>query len=103
MKNKKQLQIILLSSIICFTACKQKDIENETNDYQIKGDTVYVNNEFLSSKIKLSDVEIEPYSKEIITAGTVQPIPTQFAYIAPPFSGRIIKSYIKLGQKHASI
>lgn len=99
MKNKKQLQIILLSSIICFTACKQKDIENETNDYRIKGDTVYVNNEFLSSKIKLSDVEIEPYSKEIITAGTVQPIPTQFAYIAPPFSGRIIKSYIKLGQK----
>ncbi|MDR2947735.1 MAG: efflux RND transporter periplasmic adaptor subunit [Prevotella sp.] len=102
MKNRKPLQLILLLSVICLAACKSKDVENEANAYQIKGDTVYVdNNNILISKIKLSEVEVEPYSKEVITAGTVQPIPTQFAYVAPPFSGRIIKSYIKLGQRIA--
>ncbi|SHF44614.1 efflux RND transporter periplasmic adaptor subunit [Dysgonomonas macrotermitis] len=99
MKNKKQLTIVLLLPLICFITCKNKEADSEATAYQIKGDTVYVSgNNILASKIKLSDVEIESHSKEVITAGTVQPIPTQFAYIAPPFSGRIIKSYIKLGQ-----
>lgn len=100
MKTKRQLQILLLSIAMSFTACKGKGVEGEANAYQVKGDTVYVdNNNILTSKIKLSEVEVESYSKEVVTAGTVQPIPTQFAYIAPPFSGRIIKSYIKLGQR----
>lgn len=40
-----------------------------------------------------------PYSKEVVTAGTVQAIPTQFAYVAPPFSGRVMKSCVRLGQQ----
>ncbi|MFC4675860.1 efflux RND transporter periplasmic adaptor subunit [Dysgonomonas termitidis] len=100
MKYQVQLQVVLLSSVICFTACKNKDVENEVKGYHVKGDTVYIGSDnILTSKIKLSDVEVEPYSREVITAGTVQPIPTQFAYIAPPFSGRIVKSYIKMGQR----
>lgn len=100
MKDKKHLLILLLPFAMCFAACKNKEAESESTAYRIKGDTVYVNdNNIIASKIKLSDVEVKPYSKEIISAGTVQPIPTQFAYIAPPFSGRIIKSYVKLGQK----
>ncbi len=99
MKNKKYLLIILLPFIISFIGCRNKVDENTPNTYQVKGDTVYISDQnLIASKIKLSEVEVKSYSKEVITAGTVQPIPTQFAYIAPPFSGRIIKSYIKLGQ-----
>lgn len=88
--------------VLCFAACGSKETETTEALFQIKGDTVYVRNaEMLASKIKLCDIAIQPYSREVITAGTVRPIPTQFAYIAPPFSGRIIKSHIKLGERVA--
>lgn len=100
MKTKKLLHGLLLLSAICFAACKNKEIQEESKAYRIQGDTVYVlGDNALANKLKLSDIEIAPYSREVITAGTVQPIPTQFAYIAPPFSGRVVKSYVKLGQK----
>lgn len=94
------LQLLLLVSALYFTACKTKEAQQDNTPFTIKGDTVFVSNdEAFLSQIKLSEVETTPYSKEVITAGTVQPIPTQFAYIAPPFAGRVVKSYIKLGQK----
>lgn len=100
MKTKKILQGILLLSAVYFAACNNKEIQNEERAYQIKGDTIYIKEEnILASKIKMTDARIASYSKEVITAGTVQPIPTQFAYVAPPFSGRVVKSYIKLGQR----
>lgn len=99
MKTKKSLTGIFLLSVICFSACNSKDAQNEESAYFIKGDTVYIKDHaILSTKITLSEVQVAPYYREVITAGTVQPIPTQFAYIAPPFSGRVVKSYIKLGQ-----
>lgn len=98
--NKKQIQTLLFTLIISFSACKNNEVESTASTYTIKGDTVYINDkDVFASKIITSEVAIQPYVKEIVTAGTVQPIPTQFAYIAPPFSGRVVKSYIKLGQK----
>lgn len=98
--RKKEQSILLLFIFICFVACKKEKLENEKKDFLIKGDTVYVDkNNILNSMLKLSNTETVTYSKEVIVSGTVQPIPTQFAYIAPPFAGRIIKSYIKLGQR----
>ena len=91
---------LLLLSIIYLSACGTKNVQDEEKNFLIKGDTIQVKeNSTLISKIKLSEVAILPYSKEVITAGTVQPIPTQFAYIAPPFAGRVVKSHITLGQK----
>lgn len=100
MITKKIMQAFLLLSIISLSGCKQKSVQDENKSLFIKGDTIQIkDSSILTSKIKLSKVEIKHYSKEVITAGTVQPIPTQFAYIAPPFSGRVVKSYITLGQK----
>ncbi len=85
---------------VLLTACKQNSSEQENNAYKIKGDTIHIYSESpLPNKISISTVEEEIFSKEVITAGTVQAIPTQFAYIAPPFSGRVTKSFIKLGQQ----
>lgn len=96
----KSLYVFIITSTIYFSSCNNNQMQHEAQAFEIKGDTVYVNAEStLARKIILSDTEAIPYSKEVVTAGTVQPIPTQFAYIAPPFSGRIINSYIKLGQK----
>lgn len=98
MKRRKDL-ILLLFTALCLISCNNKNVENEVSAFVIKGDTAFIKNpEFINSQIKVSDVKVIPYSKEITTAGTVQAIPTQIAYIAPPFSGRIVRSNIKIGQ-----
>ncbi len=86
-----------------FTSCSGNKEEQTGFDYRITGDTVYVNPENLvASRIKTVSVAEEPYSKEVVTAGTIQPISTQYAYIAPPFAGRVVRSYIRLGQNVAA-
>lgn len=98
--KRKTFKLFLCVSVLFITGCKNNDTEQDNSSFIIKGDSVYVkNNDVVLSQIKLSEVGLFPYSKEVITAGTVQPIPIQFAYIAPPFAGRVVKSYIKIGQK----
>lgn len=98
--KKRYLFWNVLMAAILITSCNQHSNEQTTAAYTINGDTVSINDSsILRSKLKITAVEELPFAKEVITAGTIQPIPTQFAYIAPPFSGRVTKSYIKLGQK----
>ncbi|WP_089898100.1 efflux RND transporter periplasmic adaptor subunit [Chitinophaga arvensicola] len=53
----------------------------------------------LKEKIRIDPVLSAPYSREVSTAGTVKAIPTQYAEIAPPFQGRVTRSYLHLGMK----
>ena len=96
--KKRELQMLLICSVLLITACKSKQREEQQSGYRMEGDTVYVTDPILSEKIKIADARLEPYSKEVITSGMVRPIPTRYAYIAPPFAGRVIKSYIQVGQ-----
>lgn len=96
----RTLQLLLVVSALYFTGCKNSDKQNNNGSFVLKGDSVFIQNpDVVHSQIKLSEVSVRAYSKEVITAGTVQPIPTQFAYIAPPFAGRVVKSHIRIGQK----
>lgn len=89
---------ILMTLLV--SACKQSTTEQDRTDFSVRGDTIHIYDDTpLQKKLVVSTVVEEPFSKEITTAGTVQAIPTQYAYIAPPFSGRVTKSYIKLGQR----
>lgn len=97
MKGRNTLILLLLFSII-LTACGGQATDPKEKAYTFRGDTVFLHSNLLSNKIKIEEVSIEPFIKEVITSGTVQAIPTQFAYIAPPFSGRVVKSYVRLGQ-----
>ncbi len=83
-----------------FTACKKAETPDKGMAYTAKGDTIFLHaDNSLQGKIILGESVSESVSKEVITAGTIQAIPTQFAYIAPPFSGRVTKSHIHLGQR----
>lgn len=53
----------------------------------------------LKDRIKTSKVSEEDFTFDLVTAGVVKAIPNHYAEIASPFSGRIVKSFIKLGQK----
>ena len=89
----------LLWGALLLAGCKGNTQERETSSYQHKGDTVIVVNNTLNEKLRIAEVQLLPYAKEVVTAGTVQAIPTQFAYVAPPFSGRVMKSCVSLGQR----
>lgn len=92
--------LILAGGCIILASCKQNKSANETADIQYKGDTVYVaENSKVNSKIKIYTVAEQDYSAEFNTTGTVKAIAGQIAEIAPPFDGRIGKSFIKLGQR----
>ena len=83
---------------ISFTGCSKKASNIEKQGYVIHDDTVKVLQPNWSDKLKVNSVKSVPYSKKIITAGSVRPIPTQYAYIAPPFAGRVVNCYVHFGQ-----
>src|SRR3974377_224865 len=92
--------ILLLLSVSLLAACASKEPEKDEANYLVHGDTIIIpQNSNLKSKLIVSSVQMEPYRLQMLTAGTVKAIPTQYAEIAPPFSGRVIKSYLKLGMR----
>lgn len=98
MMMKRELHMFFVCSLLFFTACGNKQESEQKSGYRIEGDTVYVADHFLLEKIKVSETELEPYSKKVITSGMVRPIPTRYAYVAPPFAGRVTKSYVRIGK-----
>lgn len=85
---------------ILLASCNQNQSANENADIQYKDNTVYVpENSTVNSKIKLFTVVPKDYSAEFNTTGVVKAIAGQMVEIAPPFDGRVSKSFVKLGQK----
>lgn len=52
----------------------------------------------LMEKIKSKKVNKTPYRASFSTSGVVQAIPTSYAEVATPFAGRIVQSFVRLGQ-----
>lgn len=97
---KLKFFFLIFLSILGVQSCKKDIAIHDDNTFAVNQDTVFIlKPESINMELKTQKVDTINYSKEIITTGTVQPIPTQYAYIAPPFAGRISKSFIKLGQK----
>lgn len=92
----------IILCLMLLGACQQGTPDEATKEYSNRGDTItVVKNSPLAEKIKTTPAGREWFSKEIITTAVVKTIPTQFAQIAPPFSGRVMKSYLQLGEKIA--
>ena len=89
---------ILVGQLI---SCNSIENSQDAGTFVIKNDTVFLYSfsENLKSLVALSEVSVQSEQLEIITAGRIQAIPTQFAYVASPFAGRINRCYVKLGQK----
>ena len=97
----KKITIIFILGMFIMACHSHKQQDNEA-DFVNKGDTVIIGaNSILNPKIKLQKVTSQLFSADLKTTGTVQAIAGQLAEVAPPFSGRITKSFIKLGQKVA--
>ena len=81
-------------------ACGNNKDAKEDTDLVLEGDTITIKeNSPVLEKMKVQKAELQDFSAEFRTVGTVRPVSGNLAEIAPPFAGRIVKSYIKLGQK----
>ncbi|HSZ72998.1 MAG TPA: efflux RND transporter periplasmic adaptor subunit [Cytophagaceae bacterium] len=93
---------VLYAAIVVFTlSCHhKKEQEEEVSNFVIKGDTILLSDQSgLASKIKVDQVAHKPYRLQITSAATVKAIPNKYVQIAPPFSGRVLQSNMRLGQK----
>lgn len=91
---------IRTSLCILLVSCKQNTPIQEHAEIQYKGDTIVVSEsspvlkQIITEKSRLQD-----YSAEFRTVGTIRPVSGKLAEITPPFAGRIVKSFVQLGQK----
>lgn len=99
-----QHPLIWLMIIICWSlhSCNhsRQNIEESAGRYLLRGDTITLaNSNFLTSSIYLDTVIQQSVISALTATGTVRILPTSYAEVAPPFAGRVLKSYVTLGQK----
>jgi cobalt-zinc-cadmium efflux system membrane fusion protein len=74
--------------------------ETKSNTVPTSGDTVFVRpGTALRKKLVTYEVSSREHLVELTTTGVVRPLSGHKAEITTPFEGRIVKSFVKLGQK----
>ncbi len=93
-------KILIMSMVWVAISCHSKTEPVSSANFSIHGDTIIIpENSNLREKIKTSVVSATPYRNKQSASGIVKAIPNNYAQIASPFSGRIIRSFIRLGQR----
>lgn len=95
-------QLLFVLSLL--GACQRKPAQQaEEPNLVMKGDTVVVPaGSTIRPQLKTYLVSQEQHRQQLTSAATVQAIPNQYADIAPPFDGRILRSFVQLGQSVAA-
>lgn len=94
--------LILIVSASLLSACKGRSAKaNEDNSgMRSSGDTVLTGvNDPAISKLQIAVVMAKDYWHQYTTTGVVRTEAGQMAQISTPFNGRIISSFVNLGQK----
>ncbi|MDR2271153.1 MAG: efflux RND transporter periplasmic adaptor subunit [Sphingobacterium sp.] len=85
-------------------ACNPQSVvpSEESSAMHFAGDTLTINAQApVLSKIKCGMVVEQPHQVTFNTAAMVKIIPNSYVEIPMPFAGRVVKSYVSLGQKVA--
>ncbi|WP_298647826.1 efflux RND transporter periplasmic adaptor subunit [uncultured Proteiniphilum sp.] len=91
---------ILASLFFLLASCKQNNATQESVDIQYRGDTLVVKEgSSILEQIITGKSQSQDFSAEFRTVGTIRPVAGKYAEIAPPFSGRITKTFVELGKK----
>jgi len=95
--------LCLLSITACGnrqTATKDAASHLTSMGLTVEGDTITLSGNSPDLKqIIVQKAQLQDFSADFRTVGTVRPVSGKLADITPPFAGRIVKSFIKLGQK----
>ncbi|WP_336958134.1 efflux RND transporter periplasmic adaptor subunit [Chryseobacterium contaminans] len=93
---------IILSIIILFAASCKDNVPQQAPEQEIilKDNQVTIpENSPVLKKIKTITVSDQEYNHDITSVGTIEAIPNNYAEIASPFSGRVTKAFVNIGQK----
>jgi|WetSurMetagenome_2_1015567.scaffolds.fasta_scaffold39175_1 membrane fusion protein, heavy metal efflux system len=90
---------LLFCTLAIIVSCHNNKQDTVTFINPIADSIIIPGNPDLINKIRTARIKSEPYLKKIITSGIVKAIPNNYAEIASPFSGRITRSFVSLGQK----
>ncbi|WP_430614544.1 efflux RND transporter periplasmic adaptor subunit [Flavobacterium sp. JP2137] len=93
-------KLLVVGLCFLFAFCKQKPILEEESPFQVTDKRITLREDSnIKTRIKTAKVSQEAFSFQLVTAGVVKAIPNNFAEIAPPFAGRIQKSFVRVGQR----
>ena len=80
-------------------SCGHKKVDDVQKNYIIKGDTIVIpEGSNIKPKLKIAKATVEPYKLQIFSAAKITAIPNKYAVISAPFNGRIVRSFVTLGQ-----
>lgn len=98
MKKDRIFYCIVIAMLI--SACTKTADNQKQTGISTHGDTITViNHSAIAKKLSIQTVKKENYNFGLTTSGAVEAIPNNFAQVAPPFAGRVTKSYVHLGQQ----
>lgn len=82
-------------------SCKDKaPQQNKEQEITMEGDQITIpEGSPVLKKIKTETVSSREFNHNITSVGTIEAIPSNYAEIASPFSGRITKAFVNIGQK----
>jgi len=92
---------LLLCGLTAIFACGRKttDHKEEEKARRTAGDSILIRDDSpVNRKLKTIIVEPGEYISKFMTTGIVKPLPEGYAEVSVPFEGRILKSFVKLGQ-----
>jgi membrane fusion protein, heavy metal efflux system len=99
-------KVLFVSSVLCLIlpmiGCKNHDTAKDLPDSMIRksGDTVYVaSGSEISGKLTIKEIDTALFNSRYTTTGVVRPLTGQLAEITSPFEGRVVNSFIRLGEK----
>jgi len=102
MKITRLTHFILLlvgSAMFLTNSCKNKTEQTDNPDfYWVNNEIELSENSLIESKLKLETTKLQTIESELSSTGVVKAIPERFAQVASPFAGRIVKSFVTLGQ-----
>ncbi|MGV0919958.1 efflux RND transporter periplasmic adaptor subunit [Empedobacter falsenii] len=102
MKITRLTHFILLlvgSAMFLTNSCKNKtELTDNPDFYWVNNEIELSENSPIESKLKLETTKLQTIESELGSAGVVKAIPERFAQVASPFAGRIVKSFVTLGQ-----
>lgn len=93
-----------IAALTIMQACTQRSTvsSDDSSALHFAGDTLTINAHApLLSKIKCTAVVQQPHQLTFSTAAMVKIIPNSYVEIPMPFAGRVVRSYVSLGQKVA--
>jgi membrane fusion protein, heavy metal efflux system len=73
---------------------------DENVSISFSGDTVIVPaGSAVNQKLSILKISTRDYNSELITTGIVKPLAGHLAHVSTPFDGRIVRSFVRLGEK----